>query len=293
MNIDTGCGAALKLCLLRAAVGLFISLAVAVQAAQAQVTATAPEPKPARQCLSNLQAFEVQIKRDGYWLHASDYGYGYPNFGVNYPNAGTVLGSGESAASAFVRARPGHDVRTMIAAASILALSGQPQACESLLNATRRIYQNYLINARNAQIAKADAPVWREHLIAAATPVSANTASINFEGLIGIDVLNAHAVGLGSVEDVLLNRKTGQIAYLVIGRGGVFGIDEKYVPVPWRDFKVATGRVLLVLDTSQTDMESAPEIAERMFESNVNFGPDLGKADAYWKVHVRAGSAGE
>lgn len=132
---------------------------------------------------------------------------------------------------------------------------------------------------------KADVPAWRNQLSAAAVPVSPSTTAINFEDLIGVDVVNSHNVGLGSVEDLLLNRKTGQIAYLVIGRGGVFGIDEKYVPVPWTDFKLAAGRVLLVLDTTQAQLESAPAIAERMFDSNVNFGPDMSKVDAYWKAH--------
>jgi sporulation protein YlmC with PRC-barrel domain len=180
------------------------SVLVSAQPVSPANESAAPEPKPARQCMSDL--------------HAADYGYGYPMFGVNYPYAGYVPVGGEVAASDFVHARRGYDVRTLIAAANILALRGQQAACEALLTATGGIYQDYLIDLRNAQIAKADVPAWRSHLIAGAIPVSVDTTSIKFDDLIGIDVVNSHNAGLRSVEDVLLNRKTGQIAYLVIGR---------------------------------------------------------------------------
>jgi sporulation protein YlmC with PRC-barrel domain len=110
-----------------------------------------------------------------------------------------------------------------------------------------------VVDLRNAKVTKAGVHAWRGSLITAAMPVSPDTTSANFDELIGIDVVNSHSVRLGSVEDLLLNRNTGQIAYLVIGRGGIFGIDEKYVPVPWSDFKIATGNALLVLDTSKAD----------------------------------------
>jgi hypothetical protein len=93
-------------------------------------------------------------------------------------------------------------------------------------------------------------------------------------------------VGLGSVEDLLLSRKTGQIAYLVIGRGGVFGIDEKYVPVPWSDFKTTASGLLMVLDTSKADLDAAPQISERMFGSDIHFSRENAKADDYWKTRV-------
>jgi sporulation protein YlmC with PRC-barrel domain len=291
-------GEALKRSALTAALTMCVSLGVAVPvrcapAAEvvvghvpAEHTARASEPKPARKCMGDLRAFDARIKKDGYWLHAADYGYGYPMFGITYPYAGYVPARGESGASAFVHARPGYDVRTLIAAGNILALRGQQQACEALLTATLVIYQDYLIDLRNAHITKADVPAWRNHLIAAAVPVSEDTTSIKFDDLIGVDVVNSYNVGLGSVEDLLLSRKTGQIAYLVIGRGGVFGIDEKYVPVPWSDFRMTASGVLMVLDTSQANMDSAPQVAERMFGSDVRFGRDNAKVDVYWKTHL-------
>jgi len=119
-----------------------------------------------------------------------------------------------------------------------------------------------------------------------ACAVSAQSASLRSDGLIGIDVVNSDNENLGSVEDVLLNPKTGEIAYLVIGRGGVFGIDEKYVPVPWNTFKMAGSALLLVLDSSKANMDAAPRMKESVFAADVNFGRDNQQADDYWKTRV-------
>jgi len=250
---------------------------------KAPVAAT-PATKPARQCLTDLNAFQTQMNKDGYWSGGSIYGYGYPMHGYGY-GAGMGMMGVTGSASGYWRARPGYEVRTLLAAAQILGQRGQQASCEALLGETRATYGRYAKAMRSGNVPRDNPLSWRKEQLAAAKPVAGQDVAYRSDQLIGTEVLNPKGETLGSVDDMVFSPQTGKIAYLVIGRGGLFGINEKYVPVPWTDFKATAGAKTLVLDTPKVIMSAAPQVREDQFSAAGDFDKQSQLVDAYWSAH--------
>lgn len=281
------------------AAAVCLGLAVPLVSAQtAQSPPARPSPaqaaaatgtQPAQKCASDLRAFDGAMQKDGYWLHGSGYGYGYPlyGYGHGYGDLGAMGTGSAPAAIGHGRMRPGYEIRTLIASANILAESGQQQACEAVLVAARDIYKLYAADLAKSGVPRADGAVWRRQQIAAAQPVGVANTAYRTDQLIGADVVNSKGEDLGSVGDIVVSPQTGKFAYLVIGRGGVFGIGEKYVPVPWDHFKATAGANFLVLDTTKRGLDGAPRVkSSHSTTAYDNFGDQSQKVDEYWKAHV-------
>lgn len=257
---------------------------VTTQSPSAGSTAASGNPS-AQKCAGDLKALDGQMQKDGYWLHGSGYGYGYPMYGYGYGQRET-MGDGSPAVIGHRRARPGYEVRTLIASANILAENGQQEACDVVLAAARDIYKSYAAELSNNGVPRVNGAEWRRQQITAALPVASAKTLYRTDQLIGADVVNSKGEDLGSVSDIVLSPQTGKFAYLVIGRGGVFGIGEKYVPVPWDHFKATTGTSFLVLDTTKSNLDAAPRVRENHSSAYADFGQKSQKVDEYWKAHV-------
>jgi sporulation protein YlmC with PRC-barrel domain len=256
-------------------------------ATPASVTALPRVGAGAQKCLADLHAFNLTIGKDGYWLGGSRYGYGSPAGTSGYGWYGFPGDEYPATASEGVRdARPGYEIRALLVSANILARHGQQQACETLLSTSRGIYQNYVSSLHGSPAPLARMGGWEQRQIASAQPVTGQNISFNSDQLVGTEVRNPQDEALGSVHDIVTSPQTGKIAYLVIGRGGVFGIDEKYVPVPWADFKVTPNVSLLVLTATPSAMKAAPAVGSNQLDNGANFDAISQKVDAYWKTSL-------
>jgi sporulation protein YlmC with PRC-barrel domain len=189
-------------------------------------------------------------------------------------------------ANRYQTARSGYEIRNLIASANILGQDGQQQTCEAVLATTRDLYKRYAAELQSKGMSMADGPDWQRQQIAAAIPVTDKSMAFRSDQLLDTDVRNPRDQSLGSAHDLVMDPKTGKIAYLIVARGGVFGFDRKYVPVPWADFRITRNASLLVLDATKEALDGAPEVTDDLFTTPGHFDQESQKVDAYWKTHL-------
>jgi sporulation protein YlmC with PRC-barrel domain len=77
----------------------------------------------------------------------------------------------------------------------------------------------------------------------------------------GTHIYNPAGESLGSVEDVLIDKISGKIAYAVVGFGGFLGIGDRHYPLPWEKLKYDTSMGGFVVDLDRRVLEGAPSYA--------------------------------
>lgn len=94
----------------------------------------------------------------------------------------------------------------------------------------------------------------------------------------GTNVYNRAGEHLGSIDDVMIDKVTGKVAYAVMSFGGFLGIGERYHPMPWGMLKYDTAQGGYVVDLNKQILTDAPSYEPTQM-------PDY--ADRAWgkKVH--------
>ena len=96
--------------------------------------------------------------------------------------------------------------------------------------------------------------------------------------LIGNDVCNPAYEPLGTVKEIMLDMRSGQVAYAVLSFGGFLGMGEKLFAVPWSAMVLDTKNKRFVLDIDKERLENAPgfdandwpDMANDVWEKTVN-----------------------
>lgn len=97
--------------------------------------------------------------------------------------------------------------------------------------------------------------------------------------LIGMAVRNNQGDKIGSVDDLVVDMKTGRIRYLALGFGGILGLGEKLFAVPMNQvtFEHGTNENYFVLNVTKDELKAAPGFDK-------NHWPNM--ADPNWSQHI-------
>ena len=96
--------------------------------------------------------------------------------------------------------------------------------------------------------------------------------------LTGDNVVNQLDESLGDIKEIMLDMRSGRVAYAVLSFGGVLGMGDKLFAVPWNALKLDTVNKRFVLNVEKTRLESAPgfdkdawpNMADSSWESDIH-----------------------
>jgi len=99
------------------------------------------------------------------------------------------------------------------------------------------------------------------------------------ETLVGSDVYNTKDEDLGDIKEIMLDMRTGRVAYAVLSFGGFLGMGGKLFAVPWAALTLDTENKRFSLDVDKTRLSSAPGFDKDKW-------PNM--ADAEWAKGIHA-----
>lgn len=76
--------------------------------------------------------------------------------------------------------------------------------------------------------------------------------------LIGDKVHNLQDESLGDIKEIMLDMRTGKIAYAVLSYGGMLGLGEKLLAVPWGALTMDAEKKCFILNVRKERFDDAP-----------------------------------
>ena len=72
------------------------------------------------------------------------------------------------------------------------------------------------------------------------------------------DVVNRLGDNLGKIKEVMIDVPSGRVAYAVLSSGGLMGIGDKLLAIPWSALTLDTDRKCFILDVGTERIKEAP-----------------------------------
>ncbi|MBC8056033.1 MAG: PRC-barrel domain-containing protein [Rhizobiales bacterium] len=95
-----------------------------------------------------------------------------------------------------------------------------------------------------------------------------NTATMSTQDIISSDrvegttVYNTAGEKLGSIDDLMIDKRSGQVRYAVLEFGGFLGMGTDRYPLPWNMLKYDTSKDGYVVPLDKAKLDGAPRYAD-------------------------------
>lgn len=76
--------------------------------------------------------------------------------------------------------------------------------------------------------------------------------------VIGTEVRRIDGSKVGRIERLMLDKRSGRVAYAVMSFGGFLGMGEEYYTLPWAVLRYDTGLDAYVVDITEAQLRDAP-----------------------------------
>jgi sporulation protein YlmC with PRC-barrel domain len=83
----------------------------------------------------------------------------------------------------------------------------------------------------------------------------------------GSTVFNTEGERIGHIEDLSIDKQTGQVRYALMSFGGFLGLGDKLHPLPWNVMTFDLGKGGYVVPVAKEQLKEAPSYAPSHLES--------------------------
>lgn len=106
-----------------------------------------------------------------------------------------------------------------------------------------------------------------------------SNSPVKASAMIGTDVVNPKGDNLGDVKEVVIDPRSGRVAYAVVSFGGFLGMGEKLFAVPWKALTLDTENKRFILNVEKDRLKQAPGF-------NKDHWPNM--ADQAWENEIHS-----
>jgi hypothetical protein len=90
----------------------------------------------------------------------------------------------------------------------------------------------------------------------------------------GTNVYNESGDKLGSIDDLMIDKRSGHVRYAVLEFGGLLGMGTERYPLPWDMLKYDTSKDGYVVPLDKSRLEDAPHYPQ---DAPPDYDPDYGR----------------